>query len=77
VIVTSVIVMGWLCIRKFRGDKQEVPKAHHRDTYKLSSGRVSVLSSNNIAYKSVKSIKGSGISNKDIKSEDSEEFPKE
>jgi hypothetical protein len=73
VIVTSLIVMGWLIIRKFRGDKQEVPKAHHRDSYKPASGRVSVLSGGVPNNASV-TIKGSGISNKDIKSEgDSDE----
>ena len=44
VIVTSLIVMGWLIIRKVRGDKQDVPKDRHRDSYKPLSGRASVLS---------------------------------
>ena len=44
VIVTSLIVAGWLIIRKYRGDKSDV-KENHRESVKYGQNRVSVLSS--------------------------------
>jgi hypothetical protein len=43
VIVSSLIVCGWLLIRKKRGDKS-APKNHVESLLKPSFGRLSVLS---------------------------------
>jgi hypothetical protein len=43
VIVSSLIVFGWLLIRKKRGDKS-APKDHRDSLLKPSFGRLSVMS---------------------------------
>lgn len=44
IIVTSLIIMGWLIIRKYRGDKSVVNN-DHRSSMKSDQFRVSAISS--------------------------------
>ena len=74
VIVTSLIVVGWLILRKYRGDKSDVKENHH-ESVKHGSNRVSVLSSGGYYRSHTQSlrnepIKGSVLlSGKDLKND--------
>jgi hypothetical protein len=50
IIVTGLIVCGWLIIRRYRGDKSDL-KATNRESLKVTSNRVSVLSSGGNYYR--------------------------